>query len=580
MHMPIRQYIKKIRFLSNGWVAGAFVTSLLVALPLLVIFPEVFVAGDETWRHILHRLIPSYVMNTLLLMAGVAFLTFLMGVSTAWLVTMYDFPGRRFFQWALILPISIPAYILGFTWAGILDYTSPVYVFLRNNFGLETGPYLLFNILSLPGAIIILSLSLYPYVYLITRAYFLKQSTTLLDVAASLGRRPMNVFLSAALPLARPAIVAGISLALMEVLNDYGLARYFGVDTFTTGIFTAWFAFGNASAAMKLSAYLMVFVLALILLERYQRGQMRYEVVGSHYRPPRIHRLRGLPLAAALGICLLPLMLGFILPAAMLVHWSLQTASQVLDIRFWELIRNSFLLAVAAAAVVVVASLFIAFTVRSFPGRLVRVLARTATLGYALPGAVVAIGIMIPFLWLDSKFSAAMPGLGIALSGTWFALLYAYMVRFMAVGYNSMDSGMAGLSPSLDEASRSLGHSNLSTLRKVILPLMKAPVLSATLLVFIDVLKELPLTLILRPFNFDTLAIRAFEYASDERVAEAAPAALIIVLVGIVPAFLLNRMISGENVSRAKAAVSPAGAEVSIAGAANERNERHNKERI
>jgi iron(III) transport system permease protein len=548
MPLPIRRYPKKARFLSNGWVLIALITSLLVALPLLVIFPEVFVSGDETWRHILHRLIPSYALNTLLLMAGVAALTFLMGVSTAWLVTLYDFPGRRFFQWALILPISIPAYILGFTWAGILDYTSPVYVFLRNHFGVDTGPYLLFNILSLPGAILVLSLSLYPYVYLITRAYFMKQSASLLEVAASLGRKPMQAFFSAALPLARPAIVAGISLALMEVLNDYGLARYYGVDTFTTGIFTAWFAFGNASAAMKLSAYLMVLVLALILLERYQRGQMRYEVVGSHYRPPGIRRLRGLRQAAALGLCLLPLLPGFIFPLSMLFHWSLQTAAQVLDIRFWELIRNSFLLALAASAVVVIVSLFIAFTVRSFPGRLVRALARIATLGYALPGAVVAIGIMVPFLWLDGRLAAAMPGLGVALSGTWFALVYAYMVRFLAVGYHSMESGMAGLSHSMDEASRSLGHTNLNTLRKVILPLMKAPVLSATLLVFIDVLKELPLTLILRPFNFDTLAIRAFEYASDERVAEAAPAALIIVLVGIVPAFLLNRMMGGKTV--------------------------------
>lgn len=542
MQLPIRLHIKQLRSLKNGWVTGALVASLLVALPLLVIFPEVFTTGDETWRHILHRLIPSYVLNTILLMAGVAALTFLVGVSTAWLVTMYDFPGRSILQWALILPISMPAYILGFTWAGILDYTSPVYVFLRNNFGVETGPYLLFNILSLPGAILVLSLSLYPYVYLITRAFFIKQSSTLLEVAASLGRKPMRVFISTALPLARPAIVAGISLALMEVLNDYGLARYYGVDTFTTGIFTAWFAFGNASAAMKLSAYLMVFVLALILLERYQRGQMRFDVTGSHYRPPTLHRLSGMASAAAIILCLLPVLPGFIFPAAMLVHWSMQTAAQVLDIRFWELLRNSFILAVMAAVLVVVVSLFIAFTVRSFPSRLVRVLARISTLGYALPGAVVAIGIMIPFLWLDGRLASAMPGMGIAVTGTWFALVYAYMVRFMAVGYNNMESGMTGLSPSLDEASRSLGRSNAGTLTRVILPLMKAPVLSALLLVFIDVLKELPLTLILRPFNFDTLAIRAFEYASDERVAEAAPAALIIVLVGIIPAFLLNRM--------------------------------------
>jgi len=547
MELNFLSYIRQAkvrRYLLNPWVITGFFGTLVIALPLLVIAREIFTPGDETWKHILRNLVPGYVMNTIALMAGVAILTFLMGVSTAWLVTMYRFPGRKFFIWALILPIAIPGYINGFTWAGILDYTSPLYVFLRQNFGIDTGAYLFFDILSLPGAILILSLSLYPYVYLITRAYFLKQSTTLFEVAASLGHSPWRTFTRTALPLARPAIVAGVSLALMEVLNDYGLVRYFGVDTFTTGIFTAWFAFGSPTASMKLSVYLMIFVLALILLERTQRGQMRYDMLGSHYRPVRKRRLKRWKAIGAFTISVVPFLFGFLFPLLMLIYWSTFTAGLVLETRFLVLLRNSFLLAAIASVLVVVASIFIAFTVRTFPLKFIQFLSRVSTLGYAIPGAVVAIGIMVPFLWLDQQLMQyTPPGTGFILTGTWFALIYAYMVRFMAVGYNSIDSGMARISTSLDEAARSLGRSNLKTLGKVNLPLLRGAVLSAALLVFIDVLKELPLTLILRPFNFDTLAIRAFEFATDERVAEAAPPALIIIIVGTIPVYFLNKII-------------------------------------
>jgi iron(III) transport system permease protein len=536
------------RQLTNPWIWGAIFAAFIIALPLLVVFSNILIPGDETWMHILKNLIPTYVINTLILMAGVALLTFIIGVSTAWLVSMYSFPGRKFFSWALIMPIALPAYISGFTWAGILDYTSPVYVFFRNHFGIDTGQYLFFNILSLPGAIVILSLALYPYVFLISRAYFSRQSSTLFEVAASLGKKQGQIFFGVALPLARPAIVAGVSLALMEVLNDYGLARYFGVDTFTTGIFTAWFAFSHPQSALKLSAYLMIFVLALIILERTQRGKMRFDMLGAAYRPIKritMDRPKGV---LALILCLVPFLLGFLIPFIMLIYWSSLTLVDVIDYRFTELLFNSFMLAAIASLVVTAFALFIAFTVRSFPSRFVRFLSRVSTLGYALPGAVVAIGILIPFLWMDSKLAVfSSPGVRIALTGTWFVLIFAYLVRFMAVGYNSIDSGMERISLSLDEASRSLGMSDMKTLRKINMPLLRGALISASLLVFIDVLKELPLTLILRPFNFDTLAIRAFEFASDERVAEAAPAAMIIIITGMVPVFLLNRLMGRKG---------------------------------
>lgn len=537
--------LKRFRIVSTNlrspWVLLLLAATLVVSIPLLIILGGVFSEGGEIWNHILKNLVPVYVSNTFLLMLGVAVLTFILGVSTSWIVTMYRFPARRFFEWALILPIALPAYISGFTWAGILDYTSPVYVFLRNNFGIDTGQYLFFDVLSLPGAIIIFSLALYPYVYLITRAYFLKQSKVLFEVTASLGLGSWQSFRRVALPMARPAIVAGISLALMEVLNDYGLVRYFGVDTFTTGIFNAWFAFGNLNAAIKLSVYLMIFVLALILLERYQRGSMRFDMgIGSGQINTK--GLMSWQSVAAIIILSIPFLLGFLLPFIMMLYWTTLVFSDVLTTAFWILLRNSFVLASLAAVTVVVFAVFIAFTARTYPQRFVKMAARFSTLGYALPGAVVAIGILVTFLWVETRIAAISTGVRIALLGTWFVLLYAYLVRFMAIGYNSIESGNERVSINLDQASRSLGASKLKTLLSVNLPLIKGSVLAAALLVFIDVLKELPLTLILRPFNFDTLAIKAFEYAGDERLAEAAPAAVVIVVTGFIPVYLLNKM--------------------------------------
>ncbi len=535
--------LKNKLLLTNPWISSTLIIASLISLPLIIIFLNIANDGGDTWQHIVKNLLPTYVTNTIILMLGVALLTFIFGVSTAWITSVYDFPGRKFFSWALILPIALPAYISGFTWAGILDYASPVYIFFRTYLGVETGQFLFFNILSLPGAIIILSLAFYPYVFLITRAWFTRQSSSVLEAAASLGRQPGSVFFKVALPLARPAIVAGISLALMEVLNDYGVARYYGVDTFTTGVFTAWFSFSNPASALKLSAYLMVFVLILIATERFQRRKLRFDITGSSYRPLARKRLNKKQTLIATLICAIPFLLGFLFPALMLLYWSYFTFSIVVDARFWELLGNSFLLAFLASVAVVILAMIIAYTTRSFPEKTVRFMAKVATLGYALPGAVVAIGILISFLWLESFLASAFnTAFRIAITGTWFALIYAYVVRFMAVGYNSIESGMQRISKSVDEASLSLGASRMKTLLKINTPLLSGSLISAALLVFIDVLKELPLTLILRPFNFDTLAIRAFEFASDERVAEAAPSSLIIVLVGLVPVLLLNKI--------------------------------------
>jgi iron(III) transport system permease protein len=525
---------------SGRWALSAFIISFIIITPLLVIFSGLSTPADETWGHIVSNLLPAYTWNTLLLMVGVGILSFFIGVNAAWIVSMYRFPGRRFFEWALILPLAIPAYINGFAYAGMLDYTSPLYSFLRNSYGIETGQFLFFNILGLPGAIFIFSISLYPYVYLIAKTYFQTQSSHLLQAGATLGLSPSQVYLKIAMPLARPAIVAGISLVLMEVLNDYGLVKYFGVDTFTTGIFLAWFAFGNMGAALKLSVYLMIVVLGLLLLERYQRRNRRFTI------PAANKRLALAPTNAVYGwllftICALPFLMGFVVPVFAFIYWAFSVYGMI-GPDFTALLTTSFYLALVTSVVVVIIAIFLAFTVRTFPTNLLRFLSRIATLGYAIPGAVVAIGLLVTTLWVDAQWRKT--GLGeVLFTGSILALVYAYVVRFMAVAFNSIESGNARISIHLDQAARSLGATKWKTLLRINVPLLQGPMVAAALLVFIDVLKELPLTLLLRPFNMDTLAIRAFEYATDERIAEASPAALVIILAGILPVFLLNRLL-------------------------------------
>ncbi|HSV88817.1 MAG TPA: iron ABC transporter permease [Bacteroidales bacterium] len=525
---------------TNPWVVSVFIVFILVASPVLTLLPALATWGGEVWQHILNHLVPGYVSNTLWLMLGVGFLTFVAGTGTAWLVTMFTFPGSRFFAWALILPLAIPVYINGFAWAGMLSWTSPVYIWLRDTFGINTGPFLFVEILSLEGAVFILAATLYPYVFLISRTWFLKQSMAFSEVSASLGRGPLATFFLVVLPIARPAWVAGVSLVLMEVLNEYGLMRYYSVETFTTGIFTAWFAFSDPNAAMRLSAFLMIFVFALIFLESYQRRSRLYHQFGANFVPYTVGKLTGAKAMASWLVCTIPLLAGFVLPVLMLVFWSISTFDQELGASFWDLLRNSFLLAATSAVIVVFIALMVAIAVRFKPFKLTRFLAKISTLGYSIPGAVVAIGLITAFMWVQTSFS---PVVRIVILGTWLSLIYGYSVRFMAVAYNGIDSALSNISSTIDESSRSLGKSYLQTFKLVLLPLLKRPVGVGLLLVFIDVVKELPITLILRPFNFDTLAIRAFELASDERIAEAAPYALVVILVGLLPVMFLHKIV-------------------------------------
>lgn len=531
------------------WRTALISMALLTALPILAVFGYVFVPAPDVWQHLVETVLGDYLLNTLWLSLGVGAGVLLLGVPTAWLNSMCDFPARRFFEWALLLPLAMPAYIIAYTYTGMLDFAGPVQSLLRTVTGWGYGDYGFPNVRSLGGAIAMLSLVLFPYVYLLARAAFLEQSLCVLEVSRTLGANRWESFCRVALPLARPAIITGLSLALMETLADFGTVQYFGVTTFTTGIFRTWFGLGDSAAASQLAALLMSFVFVLILLERWSRHKARYHHTSNKYSRIQAYRLTGGKAVAAVLVCALPLLLGFVIPVGQLLYWSLTATSTVLDAEFLTLITHSLLLASAAAVFALVLALVLGYGKRLSPDPLVAITAQIAAMGYAIPGTVIAIGVLIPFAWLDTQlnlFSKQWLGhsLGLLLSGTLFTVLFAYNVRFLAVSLQTVEAGLGKIKPSLDNAGRSLGLGAWGVLHHLHLPLMKGTLLTALLLVFVDVLKELPATLVLRPFNFNTLAVKAYELASDERLADAGLPSLMIVAVGIVPVMILSRSIS------------------------------------
>lgn len=530
----------------DAWTLGTLLLALLLATPVLVVAASLFMPATEVWQHLKATVLADYVQQSLALMLGVGVGVLALGVPTAWLISTTEFTGRRFAEWALLLPLAMPAYIVAYTYTGLLDVSGPVQSRLRTAFGWSYGGYWFPDLRSLPGAMLVLTLVLYPYVYLLARAAFLEQSHRALEVARCLGLRPGAAFIRVALPLARPALVTGLSLALMETLADYGTVQYFGLTTFTTGIFRTWFGLGNPAAAAQLAAVLLTTVFLLTLLERLFRGRARYHHSALRAQQLPRRRLAGCQAGLVLLGCLLPVLFGFAIPVVQLLSWAWQERAQWLGPDFLHLGRNSLYLAGLAALITVGLALLLAYGQRLRPVLSVRGSVRVAALGYAVPGTAIAVGVMLPLAWLDNALDAWMRtqfGLstGLLLSGTLFALLFAYAVRFMTVAVNTLESGLGRIRPSMDQAARSLGESPGGVIRHIHLPMLRVSLLTATLLVFVDVMKELPSTLILRPFNFNTLAVRAFELASDERLAEAAAPALLIVLAGLLPVILLSR---------------------------------------
>ena len=533
----------------NAWSIYAVVIALLVSVPILVVFSAVFAPTGEVWRHLVDTVLWNYVRNTLWIMLGVGLATLFTGVLTAWLVTTCRFPGRRVFEWALLLPLPVPSYAIAFTYAGMFEFAGPVQSALREWFGWSRADYWFPDIRSVGGAVLVMGLVLYPYVYLLARAAFNEQSVCVLEASRALGRGPWRGFFQVALPLARPAIAPGVALALMEALSEFGAVQYFAVDTFTTGIYRTWFGLGDSRAASQLAAILMAVVLVLLLIERRSRGQARYYHTSTRYRPLPGYRLKGMRRALAVLACFLPIFFGFLLPGAQLLVWSIQTAGRMIDLTLLRLAWNSISLAALAAVLAVMVAAVLAYGVRLRPSFLTIAATRVASMGYAVPGAVLAIGVLVPFAWIDNTLDAWMRSTfgvstGLLLSGTLIALLFAYLVRFLAISFNTVEASLAKVTPNMDGAARSLGLGAGRTFFRVHAPIIGGSLLTAGLLVFVDVMKELPATLIMRPFNFNTLAVRSFELASDERLADSASAALAIVLAGLVPVILLSRAIA------------------------------------
>jgi iron(III) transport system permease protein len=521
----------------------------LVAFPVLVVLANVLAPAGEVWRHLVDTVLWRYIGNTIWLALGVGVGTLVIGGGMAWLCSMCRFPGRPIFEWALLLPLAVPTYAIAFTYAGMFEFAGPVQSALRDWFGWDRHDYWFPEIRSLGGAITVMTLVLYPYVYLLARAAFLNQSVCALEIGRTLGRGPWRSFAGIALPLARPALVGGMSLALMEALSDFGTVQYYGVDTFTTGIYRTWFALGDASAAAQLAAVMLVFVAVLLLGEQWSRGRARYHHTTNRYRPLPSYRLRGGRAGLASLACAAVLGLGFVLPAAQLGAWTIDTWHETIDMRFAVLAWNSFRLAAITAVLAVMVALAVAYAVRLGAGPIGRAAKRIAGLGYAVPGSVIAVGVMLPFAWLDTAiddFARARFGVstGLLLTGGLAALVFAYLVRFLAVSLNAVDSALAKVTPSMDGAARTLGVGPSGVLWRVHIPIIRAGLLTAGLLAFVDVMKELPATLIMRPFDFNTLAVRAYELASDEQLAESASAALAIVAVGILPVIVLSRAIT------------------------------------
>ena len=527
--------------------AGATLVAAFAGLPVMIVLLNLLVPRAETWRHLASTVLPDYVVNTALLAAIVGAGVIVLGAGCAWLTTGCRFPMVRFFQWALLLPLATPAYVMAYAYTDFLQFAGPLQSALRAATGWRAGDYWFPDVRSLGGAAFVLTFVLYPYVYLLARAAFLEQSSAALESARMLGHGPWRSFFRISLPLARPGIAAGTALCVMETLADYGTVAYFGVDTFSTGIFRAWFSLSDAVAAAQLGALLLGGVASVLALERLARGKAAFHSSGRKRAVP--YSLAGRRAIAAWLACAMPLAIGFLLPAALLLRLAFQEEDVAIGARFARLAWNSLTLAGVAAMLAVACALVVGYALRVRSGIVERIANRIAGLGYAIPGVVIAVGVMVPLTRMDQWLSGVLPSTGGAagtfvLSGSVAALLYAYLVRFLAVALQSVEAGLAKIRRSMDDAARILGAGPATTLARVHAPLLARSLLAAALLVFVDVMKELPATLALRPFDFDTLAVQTFNLAKDERLAEASIPALAIVAVGLIPVYLLARSIA------------------------------------
>ncbi len=529
----------------DRWGVLTLAVALFVATPLIAVATIALTPAPDIWRHLYNTVLFGYVERTVMLIGGIGLGTFVIGTGTAWLVTMCRFPGRGLFNWALVLPLAVPTYILAFVFTDQLEYAGAVQGTLREIFGWrDRQDYWFPEIRSMGGAITVMTLVLYPYVYLLARAAFLEQSVCVLEVSRTLGKTAWQSFWNVALPLARPAIVVGMTLAMMEALNDFGTVDFFGVKTFTAGIYDVWLNMDNISGAAQLASVLMIFVVVLVVLERMARRGQRYHHTSSKIQALPSYRLSGVKAALAAVFCALPILLGFVLPASVLLSYAVVFFDVTLKANYLTITLNSISLSLGAAVIAVAIGLVLAYGLRMGSGPLPRAAVRFASIGYAVPGAVLAIGVIVPMAGLDNAidaFSERVFGVstGLLFSGTVIAILYGYLARFLALSFGTVEAGLGKVSRNMDGAARTLGANPFQTMSRVHFPLLRTSLLTAGLLVFVDCMKELPITIILRPFGYDTLATFVFQYASDELFEESALGALTIVAAGLIPVVIL-----------------------------------------
>lgn len=544
----------------DGWTLGSLLLAAVLLMPIAAVGWMALTPTENIWPHLVAHALPVYLGNTVMLMAMVGFGTACIGTGAAWLVVMTDFPGRRWLEWMLLAPLAMPAYIGAYALVDMLEYAGPVQTGLRHLFGWQDArDYWFPQIRSIWSAGFVLTLAFYPYVYLLARAAFREQSVCALEVGRALGCGPWGVFWRVGLPLARPAVFAGSAIAMMETLNDFGAVDYFAVPTLTRGVFSIWLDTYNAGGAAQIAVVMLGFVLLLLAVERISRRGKRFHHTSRRYRPIRRARPKRLRRWIVVGLCVFPVLFGFALPALIVGWHATAHLGQWAEAAFWRAMLNTGALAGLAAAISCLVGVFLVYGARASRHGAARWLAQATALGYAAPGAVLAVGVLIPLAALDNRmadFAEARLGLdiGLLLTGSAAAVVFAYVVRFSAIAYGAIDSAFGRVTPSMEFAARTLGETRRGALTRVHLPMIKGSVLTAALLIFVDSVKELPATLILRPFNFETLATTVYGAASLERLAEAGPAALAIIVVGLAPVALLARTMdrsrpgeTGEN---------------------------------
>ncbi len=540
-------------FQIDFWTGGTLLLAFFIAAPLLSVGILALKPSGDIWHHLLTTVLSRYVMTTLGLLLGVGIGTLLIGTGTAWLVTLCRFPGRRIFEWALLLPLAMPAYVVAYVYTDVFEFAGPVQTLLRGAFAWESSrDYWFPEIRSLGGAIFVMTVTLYPYVYLLARVAFVQQSVCILEVSRTLGKTAWQSFFSIALPSARPSLIIGVSLVLMEALNDFGTVDFFAVETLTAGIFDVWLNLNNLSGAAQLAVVALCFVLLLLWAERKSRSNQRFHNTSTKYQALPSYHLKRAKMFGAVILCVLPIGFGFILPSCVLGYYAWGFYEESISRDFYSILSNSLLLSSLGAVLSVSAGIFLAYGVRLKENTLLKSAARFASIGYAVPGAVLAVGVLIPM----GKVDVAIQGFfknafgistGLLFSGTIVAVTYGYLARFLALSYGTLEASLMRITPNMDGAARTLGLGPMRTLKRIHLPMIRGGILAAAILVFVDTMKELPMTIILRPFNFETLATHVHQLASDELLEESALGSLSIVAAGLLPVIYLSRTIRGAR---------------------------------